>query len=92
MKNKLIKKSQGGIYALLLVCLITTFESCNSVAQKKTKPNVIFILADDLGAGDLHCTGHPYAKTPNLDKLADEGIRFDRAYMAADGVHQVVML
>ncbi len=47
------------------------------------RPNVIFILADDLGAGDLGCTGHPYAATPNLDKLAERGIRFDRAYMAA---------
>jgi len=47
------------------------------------KPNVIFILADDLGAGDLHCTGHPYAKTPHLDKLAKSGIQFNRAYMSA---------
>lgn len=39
-------------------------------------------MADDLGAGDLHCTGHPYAKSPNLDRLADQGIRFERAYMA----------
>lgn len=52
-------------------------------ASDKDRPNVIFILADDLGAGDLHCTGHPYAKTPNLDRLAEGGIRFERAYMAA---------
>lgn len=42
------------------------------------KPNIIFILADDLGWGDLGCYGHPYAKTPNLDKLAAEGTRFTR--------------
>lgn len=45
------------------------------------RPNVIFIFADDLGWGDLHCYGHPYAKTPNLDELAREGIRFERFYV-----------
>lgn len=54
-----------------------------AAAQNGTRPNIIFILADDLGAGDLHCTGHPYAKTPNIDELADNGIRFENAYMAA---------
>ena len=44
------------------------------------RPNVIFILADDLGWGDLHCYGHPYAKTPNLDKLAADGTRFTHFY------------
>lgn len=39
-------------------------------------PNIVFILADDLGFGDLKCYGHPYARTPNLDKLAAEGTRF----------------
>ena len=45
------------------------------------KPNVLFILADDLGYGDLGCYGHPYARTPNLDKLASEGTRFERFYV-----------
>lgn len=56
---------------------------CFALNGKEIKqPNIIFILADDLGAGDLNCTGHPYAKTPHLDKLAENGIRFERAYMA----------
>lgn len=42
------------------------------------KPNIIFILADDFGWGDLGCYGHPYAKTPHLDKLAAEGTRFTK--------------
>ena len=45
-----------------------------------TKPNVIFILADDLGYGDLGCFGQTKIKTPNLDKLAAEGMRFTQAY------------
>jgi arylsulfatase A-like enzyme len=39
-------------------------------------PNIVFILADDLGYGDLGCYGHPYARTPALDQLAREGTRF----------------
>jgi arylsulfatase len=44
------------------------------------KPNVIFILADDLGYSDLSCYGQKRFKTPNIDKLAEEGIRFTRHY------------
>lgn len=40
--------------------------------------NIIFILADDFGWGDPHCYGHPYAQTPNLDKLAAQGTRFTK--------------
>jgi len=45
------------------------------------QPNIVFILADDLGYGDLACYGHPYAQTPHLDKLASEGTRFQRFYV-----------
>jgi arylsulfatase A-like enzyme len=43
--------------------------------QLAVKPNVIIILADDLGYGDLGCYGHPRFKTPNLDRMATEGVR-----------------
>ena len=48
------------------------------MAQRK--PNIIFILADDLGYGELGCYGQQQIKTPNLDKLAKEGIRFTQFY------------
>ena len=51
-----------------------------SLAASKRKPNVIFILADDLGWGDLSCYGQKHFKTPNIDKLAAEGIKFSQAY------------
>ena len=44
-------------------------------------PNIVFLLADDLGYGDLGCYGHPYAPTPNLDKLAAAGTRFTQFYV-----------
>ncbi|MFW5738424.1 MAG: sulfatase, partial [Spirochaetota bacterium] len=46
-------------------------------------PNVILINCDDLGWGDLSCYGHPQHRTPHLDRLADEGLRFTDFYMAS---------
>ncbi len=45
-----------------------------------TKPNIVFILADDLGYGDLGCYGQTKIRTPNLDRLAAEGVRFTNFY------------
>ncbi len=44
------------------------------------KPNIILILADDQGWQDLGCFGHPYLKTPNLDKLAQQGKALHQFY------------
>jgi arylsulfatase A-like enzyme len=49
------------------------------------KPNILFIFADDWGWGDLGCHGHPYIKTPNIDRLAREGTDF-RRFTVASGV------
>jgi arylsulfatase A-like enzyme len=46
------------------------------------KPNVIFILVDDLGATDLSCFGSPFYQTPNIDRLAHDGMKFTHAYSA----------
>ena len=44
------------------------------------QPNIVFILADDMGYGDLGCYGHPEAKTPVIDQLARDGVRFTQHY------------
>ncbi len=49
----------------------------------RSRPNIVFILADDLGYGDLGCYGAERVKTPNIDRLAAEGLRLTRAYAPA---------
>ena len=49
-------------------------------AAAQTKPNIIFILCDDMGYGDLGCYGQRYIATPNIDKMAQDGMRFTQAY------------
>ncbi|MCK0157282.1 sulfatase-like hydrolase/transferase [Cellulophaga sp. F20128] len=53
--------------------------------KKDTKPNIVFIFADDWGWGDLSAHGHPYVKTPNIDRLVKEGTDFQR-FTVASGV------
>ena len=57
---------------MLIYMLLTFFQT------KADQPNIIYILADDLGWGDLSCYGQKTLKTPNLDRLAKEGMRFTR--------------
>jgi arylsulfatase A-like enzyme len=61
------------IFSLALLCLIAN-------GAHSDKPNIIYVLADDLGYGDLSCYGQSTLVTPNLDRMASEGIRFTRHY------------
>lgn len=58
------------------------FLSFQSFAAEK--PNIVIIYADDLGYGDLGCHGHPTIRTPNIDRMAAEGMRFTQFYSAAE--------
>ena len=50
------------------------------VQQEERRPNIIYILADDLGYGDLSSYGQQHFTTPNIDKLAEQGIKFTQHY------------
>jgi arylsulfatase A-like enzyme len=68
--------------------VIIWFNACSPAKNQqqtaaRQKPNVIFILADDLGYAELGSYGNTFNETPNLDKLAREGVRFTQAYAAA---------
>jgi len=72
----------------ILVLLLSTFiiVSCKSgkKAEKEViKPNIVVIYLDDLGYGDVGCYDAPTIKTPNMDALAAEGVRFTNAYASS---------
>ncbi len=71
-------KSLVTIFFVMLLTLLA-----QSHAATAAKPNIIFILADDLGIGNVSCYGADNYKTPNIDKLAGTGIRFTNGYTAA---------
>ena len=66
--------------ALWLVCVFSSPLFAQQPATNQTWPNIVIILADDLGWGDLSCYGQKKFSTPNLDRLAAEGMRFTQAY------------
>ncbi|MBI1317580.1 MAG: sulfatase-like hydrolase/transferase [Candidatus Hydrogenedens sp.] len=61
-----------------LACALVAL--CGLAAQAETPPNIIYIMADDLGYGDLGCYGQNTIKTPYIDAMASEGMRFTQAY------------
>jgi len=73
-----------GLTALVLAavvwCLAVSRGDCTQHEASSPRPNFIFILADDLGYGDLGCYGQKLIQTPRLDRMATEGIRFTDCY------------
>lgn len=66
-------------YFFILICLLITF-SLKTSAQEPEKPNVLFVISDDLTATAVSAYGNKLNTTPNIDRLASEGVRFTRAY------------
>src|ERR1041384_5547282 len=70
-----------GIALALLVA--TVAKPSRAADSGNTKPHIIFVLADDSSAGDVGCYGGTIARTPNIDRLAREGVRFTHFYSAS---------
>lgn len=73
------------LYKKLLVLgfFLSCLFSSNGAEKVSSPPNLVVILADDLGYGDLGCTGSLQIKTPHVDRLAEQGVMCSRAYVAA---------
>src|SRR5215471_2901378 len=65
---------------LALLSLAAMLAPCSSATAGDAKPNIVFILADDLGYTDVGCYGSKYYETPNIDRMAAEGMRFTDGY------------
>jgi len=74
---------RGFLTAITIASPSLLQEARERVSENHKRLNIIFVLADDLGWGDLACYGHPSIKTPHLDWLAREGILFTQCYSAS---------
>ena len=76
-----MKISEKSLWLLGMVPAITmSFNSGSEKSKTTEKPNVIFVLLDDMGYGDLSCYGQKAFTTPAIDRMAEEGIRFNNFY------------
>jgi arylsulfatase A-like enzyme len=82
-KSRAVTRREFVTGALAGAAVAAASGSSSAKVTQQKRPNVLFILADDLGWGDLSCYGRPDYRTPNLDRLAQEGVRFTNAYSAA---------
>lgn len=76
-------ENPGCFVLAALVLAFGAFVSHSPAAEPERRPNIVFILADDLGWGELGCYGQTKIRTPNIDRLATEGMRFTQHYSGA---------
>ena len=77
-----MKKNHFLIVLALFIAVSGVFAQNKKPKTNTSKPNIIYILADDLGIGDVSCYGSDNNKTPIIDQLAKDGIRFTHGYTA----------
>lgn len=71
------------LYSILVLSMTHGATHAGSHQQEGRPPNILFILTDDLGIGDLQCYGNPYVETPRINRLAEQGVRLTQHYAPA---------
>ena len=82
--SKGIRTSMKTLFPVILAAIVLT--PIIAVAAAPQKPNILVIMADDLGYGDVSCYGTKALQTPHIDRLASEGLRFTSGYCSASMV------
>ncbi len=82
MTQAILKRRSRGLLHAAVAFLAWVLSATGAEVHPTTKPNIVFILIDDMGWTDGGCFGSKYYRTPNLDKLAASGMRFTQAYAA----------
>ena len=77
------KTKRIALYFLFIAMSFSACQQKEGATIENTKPNVVFILADDLGIKDLSCTGSKFYETPNIDRIAGTGTVFTQGYAAS---------
>jgi N-sulfoglucosamine sulfohydrolase len=80
-------KSAKPLLIVLLLAVLSVFLPAADSPGTSRRPNILLIISEDNGP-QLGCYGYPYVRTPNLDKVASQGVRFDRAYITQAGCSQ----
>ncbi|HLJ57861.1 MAG TPA: sulfatase-like hydrolase/transferase, partial [Chthonomonadaceae bacterium] len=75
IRSRALHPKPYALLPILLACLLACAPSTGQPVSRRP-PNIVFLLTDDQGYGDLSCTGNPTLRTPNMDRLHDEGVRF----------------
>ena len=83
-----VQLSHAWLLFLYIVCCCCSSRTDNQQQNQTTlgKPNIVLIMADDLGYGDLSCYGNPKINTPNIDKLAETGLRLTNYHSNGSGL------
>lgn len=68
-----------------LLCIVLGLQCVDALRSPPPRPNFLIIMADDLGIGDLGCYGNTSIRTPNIDRLAEDGVRLTQ-YLAAESM------
>lgn len=82
-ETMLMRHSFSKYMSVIYLLIVWGISVCPNPAAAAERPNIVFILADDLGWGELGCYGQTKIRTPHLDRLASQGMRFTHAYSGA---------